>query len=830
MFVDFNILNQLGSPSINSNTFANRPAAGQTGRLFVSTDTFEIYRDNGTSWDLIGGPGAGTITGTGTATQVAYFTGSQTIGSSANLFWDNTAGSLGINTATPGAELDVHGTGIMVQLNSTTATANSLLAFQRSGTGLWRIGDVYNGGTNYFELFNTVLSTTGLRMDGATNKTEFLAQENYTTGQAQGNLFTYNLTVPGGTTFTSPNAIHSVNSYLNLSLGGNITTPAGTRQGLEGNSRISFTGAGTLTMTQGSTVRAWSSLSSVYSFNGSAVGTITHLAGLRVCFPDNTGSAVNITNNSGLLINDQTAGTGTVTYTNRWGIYQEGASDLNYFNGNLLLGSTTNSGERLQVTGKALFTGAVTGVGNSSTYTVTASGALAASKRITSTLVAAANNDILVGLDINPTFTNGAFTGVANYGLRVNARSLFTPTLVTGAEAAFNITTAVNNSVAGTIYGFYNINTLTAANASSSLVTNANIINASTTIQSIIANQSVPNVSAGTTSTIQGYTVNGATTGTGTVSRYIGYNYVDVFKSGSGTVTRQNGINIGYLAAGGTANIGILLNDVSNTSANGNWGIYDQSGYNNYLAGKLFINTTTDAGFRLDVNGTARFSNTVDTTNLTITNTNGRVTFNNSITQGGVLCSNTSGLRLSGGPGGAGTNYSAISLFTGGDLSGGNITATGGTIQFVRVGESISGQQIAPTSGTLSVTGLNISLGINTTGTYSGIIRGLLFSPIIVSSTGADIRAIETVVGNTLLGTTSGSTSIGATTTINASAQLQVVSTTKGFLPPVMTGAQAEAIGTPAAGLMVYANNGNGVTITTTGWWGYDGATWVKLN
>jgi hypothetical protein len=359
MFVDFNILNQLGSPAINSNTFANRPAAGQTGRLFVSTDTFEIYRDNGTSWDLIGGPGAGTITGTGTATQVAYFTGSQTIGSSANLFWDNTAGALGINTATPGAELDVHGTGIMVQLNSTTATANSLLAFQRSGTGLWRIGDVYNGGTNYFEIFNTVLSTTGLRMDAATNKTEFLAQENYTTGQAQGNLFTYNLTVPGGTTFTSPNAIHSVNSYLNLSLGGNITTPAGTRQGLEGNSRISFTGAGTLTMTQGSTVRAWSSLSSVYSFNGSAVGTITHLAGLRVCFPDNTGSAVNITNNYGILINDQTAGTGTINYTNRWGIYQEGASDLNYFNGNLLIKSTTNSGEALQVNGSAKATNVI---------------------------------------------------------------------------------------------------------------------------------------------------------------------------------------------------------------------------------------------------------------------------------------------------------------------------------------------------------------------------------------------------------------------------------------------------------------------------------------
>jgi hypothetical protein len=35
------------------------------------------------------------------------------------------------------------------------------------------------------------------------------------------------------------------------------------------------------------------------------------------------------------------------------------------------------------------------------------------------TLVATANNDTLVGLDINPTFTNGAFTGVTNTAIRV---------------------------------------------------------------------------------------------------------------------------------------------------------------------------------------------------------------------------------------------------------------------------------------------------------------------------------------------------------------------------------------------------------------------------
>jgi hypothetical protein len=50
---------------------------------------------------------------------------------------------------------------------------------------------------------------------------------------------------------------------------------------------------------------------------------------------------------------------------------------------------------------------------------MTASSALARGVYFNNTLVAAANNDVLVGLDINPTFTNGAFTGVQNTGLRV---------------------------------------------------------------------------------------------------------------------------------------------------------------------------------------------------------------------------------------------------------------------------------------------------------------------------------------------------------------------------------------------------------------------------
>jgi hypothetical protein len=78
---------------------------------------------------------------------------------------------------------------------------------------------------------------------------------------------------------------------------------------------------------------------------------------------------------------------------------------------------------------------------------------------------------------------------------------------------------------------------------------------------------------------------------------------------------------------------------------------------------------------------------------------------------------------------------------------------------------------------------------------------------------------------------TGGSLSIGkGSSSAVASSIVELSSTTKGFLPPRMTGAQAEAITGTAEGLMVYANNGNGVTITSIGWWGFNGTTWVKLN
>ena len=174
--LDLSILNQKGTPMFNSDTFANRPAFGIVGRIFISTDTKEFFRDTGTSWELIGGPGSGTITGSGAATQVAFWNGASTITGSNNLFWDSTNNYLGVNTNAPGNPLDVHGNlSSVAALNQTTATNNTLLSLLNSGTPLWRIGNFYTAGANDFGIFDvvntlqqfTIVNTTGQTFIGA---------------------------------------------------------------------------------------------------------------------------------------------------------------------------------------------------------------------------------------------------------------------------------------------------------------------------------------------------------------------------------------------------------------------------------------------------------------------------------------------------------------------------------------------------------------------------------------------------------------------------------------------------------------------------------------
>lgn len=60
------VLNSNGVPSLYADITANRPAAANTGRLFIDTTTLKIQRDNGSSWDTL----ADFITYTGTANQI----------------------------------------------------------------------------------------------------------------------------------------------------------------------------------------------------------------------------------------------------------------------------------------------------------------------------------------------------------------------------------------------------------------------------------------------------------------------------------------------------------------------------------------------------------------------------------------------------------------------------------------------------------------------------------------------------------------------------------------------------------------------------------------
>jgi len=174
---------------------------------------------------------------------------------------------------------------------------------------------------------------------------------------------------------------------------------------------------------------------------------------------------------------------------------------------------------------------------------------------------------------------------------------------------------------------------------------------------------------------------------------------------------------------------------------------------------------------------------------------------------------------VSGGAGiGAATSLSAIAAAIGGTGSGFSVLISsfnpGGNFS-VAIGDSAAANQrrgnaniaVGPhvaLPDTAAGRQLNIGNVIFATGVYDGV---------SMSSTATSDSRV----------------SIG-TNTQPASAILTLSSTNKGFLPPRMTGSQAEAIASPAEGLIIYSTDGSGSTITSKGWWGYDGSTWTKFN
>jgi hypothetical protein len=137
--------------------------------------------------------------------------------------------------------------------------------------------------------------------------------------------------------------------YAGAGLNKNTITDAGTADS-------------TITLTQNVGIFALSPLQSISEYTGLGGTNITHYAGLVINGVKATaGSALRIVNNYQLLINSSQQFSGSTTVSGqRWGIYQDGANDYNYFASKVLIGTTTSNSSILNVNGDTTLTGDVT--------------------------------------------------------------------------------------------------------------------------------------------------------------------------------------------------------------------------------------------------------------------------------------------------------------------------------------------------------------------------------------------------------------------------------------------------------------------------------------
>jgi len=326
--VHYEILNQKGTPAFFSDTYANRPTFGFAGRVFISTDTGQIFEDTGSAWTLIADAGVGggtlasvTANGNTTASGIVI-----------------TAGNLGINTSSPGAPLDIHGTGTNAQFNG-TGTNNAYLLFQNAGTSKWRIGNTYNAGANSFNIFNNGLATNAVSISSTTNETIFSGS----VGIGSGTNPVFLLDVNGNTRVTGQLSAYASGSGYGLYVQG-ISNQYAAR--ILGDSTASNSyglniQAGTNSTDSPLTITNYAASSTLFKVNGAgsvSIGITTQPEKLFIYNASGTNTVLTV----------QQDGTGDIFRAN-------GNSGANRFiiqqNGNILIGTTTDNGYKLQVNG-----------------------------------------------------------------------------------------------------------------------------------------------------------------------------------------------------------------------------------------------------------------------------------------------------------------------------------------------------------------------------------------------------------------------------------------------------------------------------------------------
>jgi hypothetical protein len=156
----------------------------------------------------------------------------------------------------------------------------------------------------------------------------------------------------------------TANNYMAGALGIGTTSPSrGLRIGLNPTAADSSMSSVNVAVQNTVTTQYRSYLSSVgLNASGFTLPNLSHFEAIQ----DGAFTSGVVTNHYGFRVNALSDGTNVFGFhssiaaaTGRWNFYAQGTA-LNYFNGNTLIGSTSDTGEKLQVTGTAKITGGIT--------------------------------------------------------------------------------------------------------------------------------------------------------------------------------------------------------------------------------------------------------------------------------------------------------------------------------------------------------------------------------------------------------------------------------------------------------------------------------------
>jgi hypothetical protein len=335
-----------------------------------------------------------------------------------------------------------------------------------------------------------------------------------------------------------------------------------------------------------------------------------------------------------------------------------------------------------------------------------------------------------------------------------------------------------------------------------------------------------------------------------TLTQYIHYNATQGTIGAASSVGTNVGFNVSPSMIGGTTNIAFRGSIPVGT---GRWNLFMEGTAANYLAGNTLLGTTTDAGFKLDVNGTARVQGLLTTTanasvnGVSVGRGSGNIATTTAIGSSAGNANTTGAFNTFIGASAGATNSTANqNTFVG--FNAGNATSTGGSNTIVGtfagqsnstgannifIGVNTGGSNttgaantfIGREAGFSNLTGSqNVMLGqnagrfitggstantISSNSIFIGINNKALAdnqsNQIVIGHDATGLGTNTTVIGNSVTTTTAlyGDLVLGSTTPV-ASALLTMTSTTEGFLPPRMTTTQKNAISSPATGLVVF--------------------------